>query len=454
MKGSTTARISALTATLFAAIAGVNAQPKYLLVCSMDTDSILRFDAATGSFVDAFVPSGSGGLSSPHGFVFGPDGNLYVASRITQSIMRYDGETGDFIDEFASGGPLNLPNGIAFGPDGNLYVASSRSDSVLRYDGQTGAFIDEFVPPGSGGLSVPVPLYFGSDGHLYVGGGVLSGSIKRYNGTTGAYMGDFTVGAVVPSPTDFVWAADGNLYVSAWDADSIMRFNGVTGEFVDIFVTSGSGGLDGPRGLRFGPDGNLYVCEWPRSGRVLRFDGFTGEFIDNFIEGGGGLSWPAYLMFSNEPATAWPEVFRIFRGLLLSGGLPDLFVSDESRLVVQTDVFAPSNEPPVQIEVEGTSQTENPSELRFRFEGMASRAFIERRILLYNYVTQSYEELHTGFAATSDEMIEIVVTANASRFVEPGTGQVKSLLTWKAAAFSFFTGWNVGIDQTIWRITP
>ncbi|MCH8273770.1 MAG: hypothetical protein IH851_03185, partial [Armatimonadetes bacterium] len=64
------------------------------------------------------------------------------------------------------------------------------------------------------------------------------------------------------------------------------------------------------------------------------------------------------------------------------------------------------------------------------------------------------EELHVAFAATSDEVIGIVVTANASRFVEPGTGQVKSLMTWKAAAFSFFTGWNVGIDQTIWTITP
>ena len=147
-----------------------------------------------------------------------------------------------------------------------------------------------------------------------------------------------------------------------------------------------------------------------------------------------------------------PESFTVFRGLLLSGGLPDLFESDDSRLVVQTGQFAPSTQPPVQIEVTGTSPTETTSELRFRFEGMASRAFIERRISLYNYVTQSYEELHVGMAATSDEVIEIVVTTNASRFVEPGTRQVKSLMTWRAAAISFFTGWNVGIDQTIWTV--
>ncbi len=149
-----------------------------------------------------------------------------------------------------------------------------------------------------------------------------------------------------------------------------------------------------------------------------------------------------------------PQSFTIIRGLLVSGGLPDLLDSDDSRLVVRTAVFAPSIDPPVQIEVVGTSPTETPSELRFRFEGMASRNLIERRISLYNYVTQSYEELHVAFAATSDEVVEIVVTSNASRFVEPGTGQLKSLMTWKAAAFSFFTGWNVGTDQTIWTITP
>ncbi|MCH8275799.1 MAG: matrixin family metalloprotease, partial [Armatimonadetes bacterium] len=62
------------------------------------------------------------------------------------------------------------------------------------------------------------------------------------------------------------------------------------------------------------------------------------------------------LIFNLSPLTESfvPESFTIIRGLLLSGGLPDLFFSDDSRLVVRTAVFAPSIEPPVQIEVVGT----------------------------------------------------------------------------------------------------
>ena len=43
----------------------------------------------------------------------------------------------------------------------------------------------------------------------------------------------------------------------------VLRYNGTTGAFIDAFVSSGSGGLDMPSGLTFGPDGNLYVVPEP-----------------------------------------------------------------------------------------------------------------------------------------------------------------------------------------------
>ncbi|REK17445.1 MAG: hypothetical protein DWQ37_06550 [Planctomycetota bacterium] len=95
---------------------------------------------------------------------FGPDGNLYVNSQGTDQVLRYNGATGAFIDVFASGGGLDRPIDLTFGPDGNLYVGNPGvipSGNVLRYDGDTGAFIDVFatVPGfGPGGLLfVPEP---------------------------------------------------------------------------------------------------------------------------------------------------------------------------------------------------------------------------------------------------------------------------------------------------------
>ena len=47
---------------------------------------------------------------------------------------------------------------------------------------------------------------------------------------------------------------DGNLYVCSGGTDSILRYNGSTGAFLNTFVTTGSGGLTGPQiGLVFTP---------------------------------------------------------------------------------------------------------------------------------------------------------------------------------------------------------
>jgi hypothetical protein len=117
-----------------------------LLVSSQGTDQVLRYNAPTGAFIDAFVSAGSGGLVRPTGLTFGPDGNLYVGSDGTEQVLRYAGTTGAFIDVFVEEGTggLKAP-GLTFGPDGNLYVSSAETDQVLRYEGSTGAFIDIFA---------------------------------------------------------------------------------------------------------------------------------------------------------------------------------------------------------------------------------------------------------------------------------------------------------------------
>ena len=42
----------------------------------MARTQILRYNGTTGAFKAAFVSAGSGGLVTPHGLVFGPDGTF------------------------------------------------------------------------------------------------------------------------------------------------------------------------------------------------------------------------------------------------------------------------------------------------------------------------------------------------------------------------------------------
>jgi streptogramin lyase len=286
-----------------------------LYVVDYDGNNVLRYNEANGTFLDTFVSPGSGGLQNPRGLSLGRDGNLYVTSN--NGVMRYDGTTGSPLPAPGQTGATFVPVGsgglqsaaqLVLGRDGNLYVGSQGNNSVLRYDGTTGDFIDTFVPPGGGGLYTPRGFVFGPDGNLYV---ISQNTVLRFDGTTGAPLpASGQTGSVFASRNvaslfaGLVFGADGNLYVGDFDHSSVLRFNGTTGEFIDTFVSPGSGGLNLTGNLfLFGPDNNLYICgEGNRS--VLRFDGTTGAFLDVFIAAGaGGLRLPHGLWFTNTDPT-------------------------------------------------------------------------------------------------------------------------------------------------------
>ncbi|NNF43151.1 MAG: hypothetical protein HKN62_08880 [Phycisphaerales bacterium] len=143
-----------------------------ILVASSGTHEILQY-ASDGTPAGVFVSSGSGGLTRPFGLTFGPDGDLYVTSDENQ-VLRYDGATGDFLEVFVSvadNGGLNQPRGLAFLPSGDLLVASRGTSAVLRYDGETGAFIEKFNRNGTATvmtLDQPWTIRIGPDGDVYV----------------------------------------------------------------------------------------------------------------------------------------------------------------------------------------------------------------------------------------------------------------------------------------------
>jgi sugar lactone lactonase YvrE len=267
-----------------------------LYISSYHNNKVLRYDGATGAFVDVFAPGG--GIDLPWGITFGPDGNLYVSSYNTNQVLRYDGLTGAFIGAFTSGRQLISPTGLVFGPDGNLYV-SSGGDQVVRFDGATGQYIDVFVS--GGGLNGPTGVVFGPDVDLYVGS-FNNDQVAQFDGATGAYVKTLPTGNGLAGPDGLAFGPDGNLYVGSFNSNQVLRYDGATGAFIDAFVPTASGGLNAPTGLTFGPDGNLYVSSY-NSDQVLRYDGATGAFIGVFASG-GGLDGPAHLVFRTAPTIA------------------------------------------------------------------------------------------------------------------------------------------------------
>ena len=257
----------------------------HVYVASGDLPLVNKYHRWTGDFIEQFVfddprteKDETGGLSSPRGLLFGPDGDLYVAGGGSDQVHVYDGETGDFVRIAAAGGGLDGPIDVAFDDKGRIYVTSALTHEVLLYDVETGEFIDEFVCPGDGGLNNPTGLLFGPDGHLYVCSAVTH-QVLRFNGESGDFIDKFAFDGPLNVPIDLEFGPDGHLYVGSFETNEVLLYNGRNGDFIESFASGG--GLDGTHFLLFVPQtGDLDADGAVGSGDLIQLLGAWGPCDD------------------------------------------------------------------------------------------------------------------------------------------------------------------------------
>jgi streptogramin lyase len=120
-----------------------------LFVADRDTDSVKRYDGASGALRREYQ---HGHLTTPVHLIMHPeDGALLAGSRDRHAVLAIDIGSGSVEALVAPrGGGLRSPSGMAFGPEGRLYVCSRDGRQVLRFDATTGEpdavpFIDDLA---------------------------------------------------------------------------------------------------------------------------------------------------------------------------------------------------------------------------------------------------------------------------------------------------------------------
>lgn len=260
-----------------------------LLAAGTGGDKIVEFNGVTGQYYRQLYADLPGDWHNLMAMTVGPDGLIYAAARDSNAVIRFY-PSGQLIDLYAHSPQLNNPVGLAFDENGDLYVGNRYRNSILKIAGpaalNAGQVLGDFVPANSAGLDGPFNMAFGPDGDLYVTSGD-GDAVLRFDGLTGAPVGDgvFATHPLMQFPEGLVFDDAGNLYVGSIDNDTILQFN-PDGSFRDVLVAPGSGILNDPFGMAFGPDGLLYVSN-RRSQQITRFDAESGAFIDVFAYGGG-----------------------------------------------------------------------------------------------------------------------------------------------------------------------
>jgi DNA-binding beta-propeller fold protein YncE len=165
----------------------------------------------------------------------------------------------------AGAGGLRAPTGIDFGPDGHLYVASSG----------TGEFIDVFVNDSA--MVQPFTILFGPDQHLYVSSGARH-VVVRYDGRSGQRLNIAARSDSLKTPIGLAFDRSGRLLVANAAHNNVSRFDPSTANRLDVLATDS---LRFPSDLAIDADGDIYVSS-AFNGQIMRFDGQTGSFKDIF----------------------------------------------------------------------------------------------------------------------------------------------------------------------------
>ncbi|HJT75855.1 MAG TPA: Ig-like domain repeat protein, partial [Gemmataceae bacterium] len=257
-------------------VAGIGVTGDSFLVT--ENNKLERVNATTGAPGPSYATGTANG-----GVAVGPDGSMYQADSNHNQVVEYD-PTGARVGRFGSG-QLTFPQGLTFGPDGNLYVASA--DNTVKEFSPGGAFLGTFITAGSGGLSDPRGITWGPDGNVYVSS-YANSEVLRYDGTTGAFLNVFATGT--GGFEDLTFGPDGNLFVASYGDNAVYHFRGSDGSPLGALVRGGP--LATPVGLRFDPAGNLDVSS-QSLGTIQTYKGTTGAFVGNLVT---GLTNPSYLV--------------------------------------------------------------------------------------------------------------------------------------------------------------
>jgi WD40 repeat protein len=173
-----------------------------LLPAHFEDSSLLRYNAASGAFMDFFI--GPMADPQPQRVLSAPDGNFYVSNYTVGTeqggVVILDGMTGQrvgYLDTLTTANDWN-PRSVAYGPGGDLYVTAG--DSIVAFDGATHQYLGVF----SDQTGYFDRLAFGPDGNLYAAGGT-SPTIYRIDGQTGAVLGPFTSGGPAVPQGDYAF---------------------------------------------------------------------------------------------------------------------------------------------------------------------------------------------------------------------------------------------------------
>ena len=296
-------------------------------VVSAGSDNVLRYNSETGAFIGSLLDVPTGGFSFRSDAILSNTQQLFFIA--FSDVLAFDRQTNTVrrvIDRNLLSS--NFP----------VHLAFKDNDTLLVNNGLGTSNIESFSLLASGTQNVdstsdnPVWRDFVVDGNR------LIIAERNTNRLLSFSLDDITAPPQILSteglnkPEHLAIDSNANIYVTNAGSKDLSQFDS-SGNFLGRFISAGSGGLGLPSCLTIGPDDNIYICS-SDTNQVLKYDGGSGAFLNVFVDtAAGGLNQPVSLVFAGLPQ----DEFRLDGEHDTDGDLvnniDDAFALDETESV-------------------------------------------------------------------------------------------------------------------------
>ena len=279
--------------------------------------------------------------------------------------------------------------------------------------------------------------------------GKISGNGSVLNASTGGLSGTLEPGGPSIGQIDF----GGELHLTN---NAVCNFQIGPGGTADLITDIGGPiKLDGTINLDAlaGATPGTYVLFTYNNGSGLEDNGLDfgsvpSGFVGNINHEPQNQRFVLEVLELDEFALA--ENFQVIRGTVESGDLSSMELSDDQRLEVKLGFTLANTEPPVWLELESVLDNQIPESLSIQIESSVTSLGVDQRVEFFNFDTNTYELLSVDSTNLLDQTMTISGTGDISRFVELGTGNVKTRIGFKADGLITAFPWTAKIDRFFW----